>query len=118
MEIEDMRNLMMVCVMVVMSGCASTGGQAVPYGKDTFNITKSNYGSYPKLRSDTIQAANSHCQSIGKLFSPVEETKSSIDGGFARIYTLDLTFRCLSEDDPSYRRPDVKVRPDIVIESK
>ena len=113
-----MRNLMMIGVMVVLSGCSSTGGQAVPYGKDTFNITQSNYGSYPKLRNDTIEAANLHCQSIGKAFSPVDEIKSSIDGGFAPLYTLDLTFRCLSEDDPNYRRPDVKARPDIMIESR
>lgn len=118
MKITLFKLALAVGAALTVIGCASTGGKVVPYGKDTFNLSMSNYGSYPKVRADTIQVANQHCVSLGKLFSPVTETKSSRDGGFAPIYTLDLTFRCLRADDPNYRQPNMEQSPDVLIESR
>jgi hypothetical protein len=103
---------------LILSGCASSSRSGIaPYGRDTFNVTNSDY-DYPQLRRETLDEANSHCRSIGKNFTPYSERKSSRDGGFARIFTFDMTFRCLSSDDPEYGRPVMENTPDVLIKAQ
>lgn len=108
-----MRKSVFISVLLV-SGCVSTSG-IVPYGKDTYNLTNKNYGNYAALRGDTLRKANEYCSGLGKSFQPQREEKSSIDGGFAPVWTYELTFRCLSEDDPEFVRPVMQSDPDVII---
>lgn len=105
-------------ICLAFAGCAATTSGVSPYGKDTFNLTNTKFSNYPELRKETLEQANAYCISIGKNLSPYSENKSERDGGFAPIYTLDLTFRCLSTADPDYLRPNMEETPDVLIKGR
>lgn len=74
------------------------GNNSLDEGADGVNIVATLYGQ-----------ANAHCESLQKNLVPLNE---SIGRKNAK-----LMFRCLSENDPEYVRPNLKIAPNIKIES-
>ena len=84
-----------------------------PAGKDTYLIAGSNgMDEGPKgvnIKATLYAKANSHCESLGKKFSPLNESVTA--------RTAELRFRCLYENDPEYKRPNMTAVPDVKVES-
>lgn len=62
-----------------------------------------------------ITQASEHCSGMDLLLSPVSSQTSD---GYGEEAAYQLVFRCLSEDDPEYQRPNWGVTPDVVIENR
>jgi len=98
---------------ISLLGACATSTNVVPAGKDTYLIAGDDtWGtiSGEKIKTNLYQKANSYCEERGKKVQPLDESVSS--------YSAELRFRCLSEDDPDYRRPVMETVPDFKIETK
>ena len=87
----------MVCITVVLSGCASTG--VVPADRGTFMISKQSaagiFGTTGGVRADIYAEANTFCARDGKSVETVNiEIKDAIP--FVRTGSAMLQFKCVS----------------------
>ncbi|NKI19016.1 hypothetical protein HCU74_16530 [Spongiibacter sp. KMU-166] len=99
---------------LMVYGCASTS-DVVPAGKDTYMIAgqggEFDY-SGSKIKAGLYQSANQYCVSIGKQFMPLRDSYRDKGSSMA---SAELHFRCLKEDDPELKRPNMESVPDIKI---
>ena len=87
----------------MLVSCASTS-EIVPAGKDTYIVSGMNeMTSGRQVKSTLYKKANAYCEALGKKVLPLNESVS--------IYSAELRFRCLTEDDPEYVRPIMKSVP-------
>jgi len=106
-----------VVVAVLLSGCVSTS-DVLEMGKDTYSVsaTADGYRSASSARQSAFEAGKEMCTKQGKRFMFMNESKSRTRMGIDT--TVDVTFKCLSEDDPEYTRPRIRQAPDVVIEDQ
>ena len=96
-------------VAFVFSGCTQTSG-VLPMGLDTYTITTSNeLQGVPGAKKQAISEANKHCVGLEKQMLPVNAS-SSVQPDFMGdpIGHYEITFRCLNEDDPEFKRPNLE----------
>lgn len=100
---------------IVASGCVSTS-RPLEMGKDTYSVsaTADGYRTAAAARQSAFEVGGKKCQDIGKRFMLVNETSERTRMGIDT--TVNVVFRCLSENDPAYQRPDVRAAPDVIIE--
>lgn len=106
-------NLALFFFTTLLLGCVSTS-DVLEMGRDTYSVTSTADGfrTAAAARESAFQLGTKKCASDGKRFLFVSErtarTRMDIDT------TVNVTFRCLSEDDPEYNRPNMRT-PDVVI---
>jgi hypothetical protein len=100
-----------------LTGCVSTS-QVLDMGRDTFSVsaTSDGFRDAASARQSAFQAGAQKCAAMGKRFMFVNESSGRTRMGIDT--TVNVTFRCLSETDPEYARPDVRQSPSVVIEDQ
>jgi hypothetical protein len=111
------RVLAVISSAALFVGCVSTS-QVLDMGRDTYSVsaTADGFRSAASARESAFQAGKAMCAKQGKQFLLVNETTSRTRMGIDT--TIDVSFRCLKENDPEYTRPNVQKAPDIVIEQR
>jgi len=98
-----MKYLPIATALLLLSGCAATITQL---GPDTFRASD--------LTTDfALQAAARHCADHG-LNVLVDNMQEGIGGG-QDSYVI---YKCLSANDPEYKRPRFETVPDVVIKNQ
>ena len=106
-------NVTLISLTTLLFSCVSTSN-VLEMGRDTYSVTSTADGfrTAAAARESAFQLGTKKCASDGKRFLFVSErtarTRMDIDT------TVNVTFRCLSEDDPEYNRPNMRT-PDVVI---
>jgi hypothetical protein len=98
----------------VLGGCVSTS-LPLEVGRDTYSVSASTGDRLraAAARQSAFEAGREMCAKQGKRFMLVSETTSR-----SGTTTVDVTFRCLHENDPEYTRPSVRPAPDVIIEDQ
>ena len=98
-------------------GCVSTS-HVLEMGRDTYSVSATADGlrDAASARQSAFQAGAQRCAALGKRFMFVNESMGRTRMGIDT--TVDVTFRCLSEGDSDYARPDVRQSPSVVIEDQ
>ena len=109
-----MRLLLVSTITLLITGCSGPG--VVPMGRDTYMVAKD--GSFTTfgggaVKAELYQEADAFCTQKGKQLMPVKE--ASRDSGYGRYANAELQFRCLSENDPEFRRPTLESEPSVKI---
>ena len=101
----------------VIAGCVSTS-LPLEVGRDTYSVSATADGlrAAASARQSAFEAGREMCAKQGKRFMLVSETTSRTRMGIDT--TVDVTFRCLHENDPEYTRPSVRPAPDVIIEDQ
>lgn len=88
-------------------GCVSTS-DVFEMGRDTYSVSATADGmrSAASARQSAFEAGRQTCAKQGKRFMMVNETMSRTR--MAIDTTINVTFRCLSENDPEYARPNIR----------
>lgn len=113
-----MKRIFIVIVFsIILVGCVSTS-EILEMGRDTYSVSATADGmrSAASARQSAFEAGREMCAKQGKRFMFLNEVTSRTRMGIDT--TIDVTFRCLSENDSEYTRPNVRQSPDIVIEDK
>ena len=103
-------------ILPFLLGCSSSG--PVPMGKDTYMLSNTgawSWSSGSALKGDLFREANDFCQSQGKQLMPINT--NSIDGGFSNFAHAEVQFRCLANNDPELKRPNLQPMPNVRIEN-
>jgi hypothetical protein len=101
----------------LLCGCVATS-EVLEMGKDTYSVsaTADGFRSASSARQSAFATGHEMCAKQGKRFMFMNErtgrTRMGIDT------TVDVTFRCLHENDPEYTRPQVQQAPGVVIEDR
>jgi hypothetical protein len=114
------QTLLTIGVFSVLTGCASHTG-VVSIGKDTFMIAKQQATGFPGLgnmKAEIIVEGSGFCRTKNKEFQLVSTNESQppyILGNYPRS---EITFMCVSGNDPELQRPKLLKTPDTVIQIK
>lgn len=105
-------------LVILISACSSsTPVQSLSPDTFTINATSEFGSAYAKNRA--IEKANNFAAERNKHMIPVHfQQGSEVDFWGDLIYTYELTFRVVDENDPEYRRTDLDPNPDIVVQMK
>ena len=107
------------CVLAAttLSGCVSTS-EVLDMGRDTYSVsaTANGFRSAASARQSAFETGKEMCEKQDKRFMFVNESTARTRMGIDT--TVDVTFRCLNENDPEYKRPMVRQAPDVVIEDQ
>lgn len=104
-------------VLLTLPGCV-TSSSVVPFGKDTYMIEASGHWAAPSEHPliYAAQKANAYCEKMGKVFMPDHESGTAAAG--LTPATGQLIFRCLSKNDPAYRRTNMRPDANVIIENR
>lgn len=103
---------------LILCGCSQSSG-VLKMGPDTYTVSVHAApirGGESGARKIALTEASNKCVAEGGeiLVTNIESKPSShLAGG-----TVNLTFRCLSANDPDLKRPEYKPAPNVVIEDK
>lgn len=81
--------------VLVLAGCAGVTHQIVPAGGDSFMIASHGtmgWSSGSAQKAKALEEAAAYCRTIGKPLEVV--TSSQTEGGFGRIASAEVQFRC------------------------
>jgi len=97
----------LIVACAAFSGCVSTS-DVFEMGKDTYSFSANADGfrSAASARQSAFEAGREMCSKQGKRFMLVNEDTSRTRIGIDT--TVDVTFRCVSENDPEYNRPRIR----------
>ena len=106
-----------IITAVSLTGCLSTS-QILEVGRDTYSVSATGDGfrDAASTRQSAFEAGSTKCAALGKRFMLVNESTARTRMGIDT--TVNVTFRCLSENDPEYVRPNIRQAPDVVIEDQ
>jgi len=100
---------------LLLSSCVSTS-DVVPIGKDSYMVSGGGTGglSYGKTSIAATKKANAYCATLHKFMIVRRiDTHQPFNGE-----ATDLVFSCVTEDDPEYKRPDLRRDPTTIIEDQ
>jgi hypothetical protein len=102
---------------MAMGGCVSTS-QVLEIGRDTYSVssTADGYRTAASARDSAFSQGAQKCSQLGKRFMLTNESTARTRMGIDT--TVTVTFRCLSESDPEYGRPEIRQAPNVVIEDQ
>ena len=97
--------LLAAIVALSLVGCAT---EVVPYGPDTYTVSRSGVGFSPAgVRAACLKAANAFCAKQGLVMVPV--SFDSENGALGQHPpTATLVFRALRPGDPEIKRVNVE----------
>jgi len=105
-------------LLPLLTACAQSSG-VMKMGPDTYTVSTHAAparGGESGAKRLSLTEANQYCDAQGKeiLVTNIESGSSShLPGG-----TVDITFRCLTKDDPELQRPSYEKAADIVVETR
>ena len=101
-------------VLGLLSACVSVG-EVQPIGRDSYTVSVDVHGGEPagEVRGHAIKRANEYCDSIGKHMLLTHTESGGVRGWTPQ--TATITFQCLAEDDPAYRRNTMRKEAGTVI---
>lgn len=79
----------------LLAGCAGVTDTVIPAGQDTFLVATHGvmgWSSGPAQKARALERANAHCANIGKSFEVIRSSETP--GGFGRIASAEIEFRC------------------------
>src|SRR5215831_10485180 len=105
MREQHLRSLVGILIVAcaAFSGCVSTS-DVFEMGKDTYSVSATADGF--RARQSAFEARREMCSKQGRRFMLVNEDTSRTRMGIDT--TVDVTFRCVSENDPEYHRPRIR----------
>ena len=103
--------LAVVSIGFFLTSCEPTSSEIVPIDKDTYYIARRGYAvtsdvAFPILYKE----AGIFCKNQGRAVSPVSSQAEKPD---LMSYGIQLTFRCLFENDPEYYDREKEFRINI-----
>ena len=115
-QLQSMLLLCVVCLAVVVSGCANPG--IVKLSPDTYMLARTDkggvFGNASAMKADVIREANEFAASQGKIAIPISLNESPMYiGHFASV---EYQFRVVDASDPEAGRVNLVPRPNVVIE--
>ncbi len=95
----------------VVAGCVTVPSNVVPIGKDTYQLSMTGVGFATQANTNmkALQQANAYCDKLGKHMVFQHNGEAGVYGWSPR--QSNLTFLCLSADDPEYKRVKVTDAP-------
>ena len=98
----SLRGLIATTGIASLAACVTVGSQAVPVGKDTYQISMTGVGFATQANTNikALRAANDYCMRLGKHMVPKTSAESGVYGWSPR--QDNLVFMCLDENDPAY----------------
>ena len=108
------------CLAVIAVAACSNSSGVLKMGPDTFSIsTEASFGKggIPAAKKIAYEEAAKECSKRGLEVFVLNERSAgtTFTDGMAKT---DLTFRCLREDDPEFKRQRYEKTPDVVIENR
>ena len=108
------------CVAALAITACSNSSGVLMMGPDTFSIsTEASFGKggIPAAKKIAYQEAEKECSKRGLEIFVLNERSAgtTFTDGMAKT---ELTFRCLSADDPEFKRQRYEKSPDVVIENR
>lgn len=102
---------------LLLTGCVSTSN-VLELGRDTYSVTATADGfrDAASARQSAFESGAKKCASMGKKFLLTNENVANTRMGIDT--TVSIIFRCLSENDRDYSRPDYQKSPDLIIENR
>jgi len=92
--------LLFIGTLIILTSCVTSTG-VMPFGPDTFTVTvESEEMGMGAAQKKAIDDATKFCQSEGRRFQPIDSSLATSDD--KDVYSL--TFRCLDENAPEYKR--------------
>jgi hypothetical protein len=93
--------------MLALTACVSTS-QVLEVGRDTYSVsaTADGYRTAASARESAFETGAGKCAALGKHFMLASETTAPTRMGIDT--TVNVAFRCLSDDDPAYGRPNLR----------
>jgi hypothetical protein len=97
--------LLSMCAILALMGCVSTS-EVLEVGRDTYSVsaTADGFRTAASARQSAFETGATRCASLGTHFMLVNEATAPTRMGIDT--TVNVTFRCLSDDDPAYGRPN------------
>ena len=115
--------LQIILVGLLFFACNKSSGalNVLKLGPDTYLVTVGSSWQ-AEAKDIAVTKANQYCSSLDKeiLVSNISSSVSHriINESTFPTHTVDITFRCLSKDDPSLERPTYQKAPSVVIEDR
>ena len=79
-----------------------------PYGKDTYVVYVDSF-SGAKAHRAAVNTANEYCSALDLVMTPdAENTETSYDPWVGSRKDIQFIFRCLDENDPRLRPPEMR----------
>jgi len=108
--------LCVICLTVVITGCANPG--IVKLSPDTYMLTRTDkggvFGNASRMKANVIREANEFAASQGKVAIPISLKEDPMYiGHFASV---EYQFRVVDKSDPEAGRVSLVPRPNIVID--
>lgn len=97
------------CVLAsaFLASCVSTS-RPLEVGKDTYSVsaTADGFRDAASARQSALETGSDMCAKQSKRFMLVNESTARTRMGIDT--TVNVTFRCLNENDPEYTRPIIQ----------
>ena len=100
--------------LFALSGCAT---DPVSMGRDTYIVTDTgawSWSSGGSLKAGLFQKANAFCAAKGREMQPVGTHQNDAD--FSTFGHAEVQFRCVTPDDPEYRRPTLRPSMNVIVQ--
>jgi hypothetical protein len=115
------RSIFVGVATLFMAGCVNPSTDVMPMGPDTYTVTGSSNLGIANAHKDALRKANAYAEKKGLNMIPVS-TRSASEGNMmswsGTMYSFELTFRLVSNNDPEYRRPNLQPVPTTVIQDQ
>jgi hypothetical protein len=101
-------------VAILCAGCASNSGVAL-IGPDTYIVSRqaaTGFSGSGSLKVETLQEANSYCESKGRVMLVVSTTEAKPPYILGNYPKAEVQFRCLKSGDPELTRPTLHPEKD------
>jgi len=114
----NLKSVTILTSMILLVGCASHTG-VVSIGKDTYMVARQQATGFPGLgnmKAEIISEGAAYCRQQGKEFQLVNTNETQppyILGNYPRS---EITFMCITSNDPEHQRPKLQRSPDTVIQ--
>lgn len=109
-----MRVLAACIACSILAACTTQSSGVLKMGPDTYSASAAATpiaGGYSEARKIALTEANQYCLQMGR-----EILVKNI--GAATYTSAQVTFRCLSKDDPELQRTEYRPAPDTIIEDR
>lgn len=88
----------------------------VPVGPDSYMVSATALGVIASQAPiNAARAANNYCEQQGRHMIIRRSDNSLLSGG---PVSNSLVFSCVTDNDPEYRRPNLRREPNVVIEDQ
>jgi len=101
-----LRKWLMLVVVPFLAGCAGVT-HVVHTGPDTYMVASHStmgWSSGSAQKAAAYEKANDYCKGLGKVMKVINASDSGT-GGFGKISSGEVDFRCVNSGDPALKRP-------------